>query len=337
MIYIVIWMLLVILGLFFEKKKFNKFRNFFYYINFIILFIFIGFRAYVFSDWSHYKLGFDTIESLGNLIIGNRVGYYDQRFHYDFGYKIYEAIIKTVTDNYFYFIILDSFIDILILSFVFFKYLKNPIFGFLFFISFHGLWIEMDLMRNSRAIYLFLLSLNYLKKNRKIKYVTLNILGSIFHITSIIYIAGITFLRIKIKKSIYIYTLIILFILMELRISILKNTILFISNNVSLPFLYKVNFYLNDSRWGSINYLSTIKKVEIIILIFVLFLYDNKIKKETYLGQILINITVSYLIIYLIAWDIKVFTERLSVLFVCFYWFLLADLFEILKNEKNIF
>ena len=153
-------------------------------LSFILLIIFIGLRGYVYSDWISYLAFFEEVPFLFDLQLFDLT----ERFIFEPGFIIYTSCIKSICNNFHFFIFLSSLIDLWILLLAFKKYLKNPILGFAIFFAISGLSMEFNLLRNMKSIMLFLISLKFVQEKSFGKYFIFNMIGYLFHQTSLLYI-----------------------------------------------------------------------------------------------------------------------------------------------------
>jgi hypothetical protein len=169
-----------------------------------VLVIFIGLRAYVFTDFKTYKIIFDDVPTIFDGI-GNIYQYLskDVFSSLETGYILFNIICKTILPSYFFFQFVSSFIDLVILYKFFRRYIPQEIaLGFVFFFVFSGVSLEINLLRNVKAIMLFILSIKYLEKRNAPLYFGINFIGILFHSSSIIYFPLFFMLNIKLSRKI---------------------------------------------------------------------------------------------------------------------------------------
>ena len=328
--YILLWIVLV-LCINFEEMKVSKF--FFDWIYIVSFVLFFGLRGFVWTDWQHYYVNFNNIEPITELLEKNL---FFSNIGYEFGYKIYMSTIKMLTDNYFIFIFISTLIDVYLLRKIFKYYSINLIFGFLIFIGFEGLVLQFDLLRNSKALLIFLYSLRYFDERKKNKYLCLNIIAITFH-KSIFFNFFLTFfLKQKIKKY-YLWILFIIFNLYRiLNIKLLNIFILRILFIFPTSLVEKYYFYLNDNFYGKSKELSLFSFFEKgILFLSVILLYD-KIIKENKKNIIILNSSIVYFFIYYILWEFKILEERFGVNYSFIYWLLLPIMLKGLSCKKRI-
>ncbi|MGL4687250.1 MAG: EpsG family protein, partial [Fusobacteriaceae bacterium] len=114
--------------------------------------------------------------------------FYNLNFEYEKGYRFFVILIRKIYPNFNFFIGLNTIIDFILIGWVFRKYSPYPIFSLFLYLGISGLSLEVDLLRNVKSIFIFLISLKPLKEKKIYIFMFLNIIGMTFHITSIIYI-----------------------------------------------------------------------------------------------------------------------------------------------------
>ena len=154
--YLTIAVLLLSLSNFEWKKQTKKITITFV---FIILLVFWGLRGHLYTDYISYYPFFQRIPDITKLnwryIVNNE---------FEAGFVIYSSIIKTICPNYYFWVFVNSLIDLLILTHFFKRYSNSTLWSYIFFFGFMGLTIEINLLRNVKSIMLFLLSIPFLEK-----------------------------------------------------------------------------------------------------------------------------------------------------------------------------
>ena len=159
-------------------------------LQFLLLFFlwiyFVCFREYVYIDWVSYKRLFDSVRPFSEI-----EGYWKVNTNqWERGYYVFCCLVKQFTDNYLVFQVINGLIDAFCIFLLFKQYYSNRHFclAVCFFYIFNGLPIEFNLLRNSKAIFIFLFSLKYLGEKKYLKYLLLNIAATQLHNSAIIYI-----------------------------------------------------------------------------------------------------------------------------------------------------
>lgn len=307
------------------EKKTNSFsksiRTFVVFSLFTIFFILIGFRGFVNTDWASY----------------HKVFYNPGDGHFEYFFQLLILLTKKISNNYTVFVVINAIIDFF-LFYMAFKDQKNIFLCFLFYYIFSGggsgFRLEFNLMRNIKSILIFCISIKYINKNDFLKYTFLNILGSLFHITSIFYIP----LYFIIKKRFSIKLLITFFILGNvlflLQLQWLIPLLLLITDFIPGSIGKLVQIYLNSSIYStafgiSIGYL---ERLFSFVLILKFYKNCNNTKLVYY------NIWFLYAFVYLYCSEFSIMLSRFSLLFIVGYWYVYPDIYyKISKSKKKLF
>lgn len=127
-----------------------------------------GFRGFVGWDWVNYYPAYQEIVPLfsrgylNNYDIGTFEG----------GFVTFMSVVKLISSNYHFFILICVVIDVSILHVFFKRHSSNYAFSFLIFIALY-LGAELDILRNMKSIGLFLLSVKYIQQRRFLPYLLL--------------------------------------------------------------------------------------------------------------------------------------------------------------------
>jgi hypothetical protein len=305
-----------------------------------ILLIFFGFRGYIMIDWIRYYQFYADLPTLfddHNLIkkiigAGSLNGRLIER-----GFLVYMIICKTISANYFFFQFISSIIDLYIL-FLFFKreipdYL---ILGFVFFFLFDGFQLEMQLLRNAKSMLLFLISIKYIKEKKIIKFLILNCIGTLFHITSLLYIPLYFIINKNIKRSVLFTVFIIGNIIYLLRIEWLKQVL----SHISFPGRvgYLINMYLTSQRYSVSHGIGIVGYLERSFTFLLVYFFSKKLTNIDNNNNIYINLLYLYLFIYLHFSEMYIFIARVVSLFVFSYWIIYPKIYSLIsKKMKYIF
>lgn len=324
----IIFFSIILFFFFIESRNINKGKsdNPIQIIVFILLLIFIGLRGFVYSDWIAY---YQVFEYLPTLWSSNQINFSDAMF--EPGFLFFSILIKSIYPDYHFFIFINALIDLSILCLLFRKYSKYFVLSVLLFLVVNGLDMEFNLLRNSKAIILFLLSLRYLQQKRLVPYLLLNILGMTFHVSALIFIPLYFVLNREIPK-IFIWLIFVAGnLIFLLKIKWISSLLPIISLLNSAIISGKSEIYMDSANaYGlSIGYLER-------ILTFVIFtLFYNKYTEKNSMNKIFYNIYLFYFIFMFYFSEIEVFAGRLSQLFIFSYWFLYPNLYNVLLTVKK--
>lgn len=288
----------------------------------LLLILFFGLRGYIGYDWYSYKPNFDSISTLGQIFQG---GFFNSG--YELGFQVYTSFIKTITKNYFIYNFINTFIDFIILFFVLKRYSKYPLLSLLLFFGVYGIALEIDMLRNAKSIMLFLISINYIEKRELLKFLGLNILGLLFHSSSILYLPMYFILNIKWNKKLILALFILgnIYYLSDIRVAmkIIKeyNTILPTGLGAKLSGYFGI-IPLDFPLGFSLYYF------ERVIIFLLCWLVDENIKNKKY-GNIMLNSIYISIFFFLYLSEFSIVSMRFGLLFIYSYWFILPMLLEI--------
>ena len=162
----------------------SKYGNKSQFICSVIFIFFFGFRGFVGWDWQNYFVLFSqlsTIAELDNLFVftGEEI--------IEPGFTLYMTFIKSLVNDWNFFLFFSVVIDWLGLHLFFRRYSVNYAFSFLIF-SCVCIGTELDLLRNIKAIILFLYAIRFIENRRIISYVIIILIAVMFHYSALVFI-----------------------------------------------------------------------------------------------------------------------------------------------------
>lgn len=300
-----------------ERKK-----HMLFVFSIILLIGFLGLRGFIGWDWWAYY------PSYNNLPGG---------FNYEIGYEIWSNIFYKIGLSYHHFTFINTVADILILAYVLKKYSKYPIFSVFLFLAVQGLSFEVDLLRNAKAVLLFIISIQFIKERKIIPFLILNILGMTFHISSIIYLPMYFILNRNYSRKII------------LPLIILGNIYYIFDTKLFIHILEYMSSVLPAAVGGKItSYLSIIPQnyklpigtlyferlVTFIMVFFFLHKEKGSREKENPYSLIMENSFYIFYLIFLFTSEFFIASTRIGILFIYANWFLWGDIIENLRNTK---
>lgn len=304
----------------FGKNERKKHMLFVFLI--ILLIGFIGLRGFIGWDWWAYY------PSYNNLPNG---------FNYEIGYEIWSNIFYKIGLSYHHFTFINTVADILILAYVLKKYSKYPIFSMFLFLAVQGLSFEVDLLRNAKAVLLFIISIQFIKERKLIPFLILNILGMTFHMSSVIYLPMYFILNRNYSRKII------------LPLIILGNIYYLFDTKLFIHILEYMSSVLPAAVGGKItSYLSIIPQnyklpigtlyferlVTFIMVFFFLHKEKNHREKENPYSLIMENSFYIFYLIFLFTSEFFIASTRIGILFIYANWFLWGDIIENLRDTK---
>lgn len=300
-----------------ERKK-----HMLFVFSIILLIGFLGLRGFIGWDWWAYY------PSYNNLPGG---------FNYEIGYEIWSNIFYKIGLSYHHFTFINTVVDILILAYILKKYSKYPIFSMVLFLAVQGLSFEVDLLRNAKAVLLFIISIQFIKERKIIPFLILNILGMTFHISSIIYLPMYFILNRNYSRKII------------LPLIILGNIYYIFDTKLFIHILEYMSSVLPAAVGGKItSYLSIIPQnyklpigtlyferlVTFIMVFFFLHKEKGSREKENQYSLIMENSFYIFYLIFLFTSEFFIASTRIGILFIYANWFLWGDIIENLRNTK---
>ena len=313
------------------------------HINFIQLSIFIslfivffGLRGYIYTDWASYYSFYQNCPSL--LDNQYEIKKFINNTSWESGFVIYTIICKTISADYFFFQFISFTIDFIALFLIFKKLIPRHIMlGFIIFILFGGLSIEINLLRNSKSIICFMLSLKYIESKSIFKFFALNIFGCLFHITSLLYLPLYFILNKTIPKKLLIILFITGNIVYLFEIEWFRQILLLTSSFAPSRLEYLIEVYLSNKLYSS-SYGLTLGFLERFISFLLIYKFSTSLCNIQKVNKIYINSFFIYLFIFLYFSEMTILLERIALLFVFSYWILFPQVFALLsKTHKKIF
>lgn len=140
----------------------------------VILFLISGFRAEtVGTDTSNYRIHFERIAVRGYMSV-------------ELGWVLLNKLIIWLGGSYSTFISFISFITIIPLAFLLKRYSANPIQSLFFYFTLYIYFFSFNISRQILASTIILFAIMQLISNRKILFILLILLASLFHTTALI-------------------------------------------------------------------------------------------------------------------------------------------------------
>lgn len=300
------------------------------YLRFILILafiLFIGLRGFMYTDViSYYKL-FDTLPSLWNF---DWVAIENLEERREWGFLAYMILVKSVFPDYLFFQLVSFLIDIFVLDYFFRRYAKYYALGFIIFFIFSGLIIEVNLMRNVKAILLFLYSIRFVEERKPFYYILVNLCGCLFHISSLFYIPLYWLLVANYPKYFLYFVFVAVNVVYLFQISFVAPLLLFMGKVVGGQLQLIVEAYLASdvftySRGISIGYLE-----RFFTALLILLYYKNMSARM----RIFANLFLLYFVSYSLFSDLVIMIQRFSLLFIIGYWIVIPYLYSTLKNYR---
>jgi hypothetical protein len=290
---------------------------------------FFGLRGYIGYDYNSYYPLYANI-NIKDIFSGFTIVENEQ---VEPGYLLYMSIIRFITSNYHIFTFISVVIDVLLFDLVIKRYSFNYALSFALFLAFN-LALEVDLLRNVKSLFIFLLALKYLIERKPWKYFLMLLVAILFHWTAILFAPLYFFLHKPLPRIAVIWIIVIgNFVFFSHTISVL-SLISNLMNHMGGVFEYKQNLYFDNSTfntsWGfSLGYFERLATT-IVILIF----YDRLIEQNKN-NILFINLFIIYIVLFLYFADMQILVLRLALLFSVAYWILIPAIPYLFKSPRN--
>lgn len=309
------------LGINLEEKT-RKYINFQVIVAYVL---FLGFRGFIATDWINYYPLFKNLPT--NIILALKENNFED------GFIIYSVLIKNFFTSYTSYQLINTLTDICLLHVFFRKYLPTKYYalGFAVLLAFNGLIFELNLLRNFKALLIFLLALPYLEQRKPFKYFTLMIIALSFHWSSVVFFPLYFFLHKKIPMKIFALTLFVGIFIYLLQIEYIKPVITFFSILLPADMSSKVLGYLNSSIYGE-SYGLTFGFFERILTAFFLLFYYNKIQIDK-ANILFVNSFFIFISLFFYFSEVNIVLQRVAGNFAYSYWILIPILIQ--KTERH--
>lgn len=157
----------------------------------IVFFVlFYGLRGFVGWDWQGYYPSFELIDTLRDISIDSFFIITTTGVEFDAvepGYILYQSVVKTIFNNWYFFVFISTCIDVWVFDKFFSRYSFNYAFSFFVFIAIHSA-LELDLLRNVKALLVFILSIDSICRKKCMNLLLLTFVGLSFHRSYLLYV-----------------------------------------------------------------------------------------------------------------------------------------------------
>lgn len=196
-----------------------------------------------------------------------------------------------------------------------------------------GLIMSMNLMRNSIAILLFINSISFIQNRQAIKYFSVCILASTFHISAILYMPLYFFLHRNCNKWLYLSIFLTANAILLMRIPILQSIVDLIVGIISPGMQMHIDAYME--RATNVAFNISIGYLERFFSGMMVFLFMDKLKSIRQENIMFINSILLYYLMFFLFSEFEEISLRLSYLFIFAYWILWADMIECFTYSNN--
>lgn len=299
-------------------------------LSMIVFVVFFCFRGYVQTDTINYYALFERLPGILSGIADEP--------HFDKGFIVYMEIIKSLGFNYDQFIIISTFIDLILLTLLFRQYFSYKYYALFFylFLMFTGLEYEFNLMRNIKATLLFLISIKYIYSRNFIKFLILNLLALSFHWSSILFFPLYFILHKEISLKSY-CVLFLVGILIYVLMPYVLHALLQIFTTVFEGYMFteKIDDYLNLDMFSAGKQFSLMDIALMIWYVLILITY-NQIKRTSPHVICFINLFALYFLFSCMGSGMILFRQRVAILFEPSCWLLFIWLIKSQRYTNKV-
>lgn len=296
---------------------------------YFILFVFFGFRGYIFTDCFEYATFFEGVPNIKEIINSHYLKY----AFWEPGYVCYCGILKLFIHKFYYFQIIDTTLDLILLykSLEYFE--SNRSLNIIVFLAMSGMIAFIDLFRNIKAILLFFYALRYVDEKKLIRFYLLCFLAFLFHKSSVFYFACYPLLRQPLTKRKYLVICII-----SIIIALFSKTFILVLNSRIWGYFPpkiqdSISFYVLSNNPYTVGRFITFGVIEKLLTCgLIYFNFDKLFISKKY--KLLIKVFCIYFSSYFICFGFNEISNRISMLFIFSYWCLIPEIIK-KQTKKN--
>jgi hypothetical protein len=286
--------------------------------------LFLGFRGYVYTDFINYKPFFDMLDGFAYLPEILLLKGWEP------GFVVYSTLCKIIIPNYFAWNIISTLIDLFLLYKVLERYSNNHLFSLIVFFIIGSTALEFNVLRNAKAIFLFLYALRYIEERKMWKYFAVLSFACLFHISSILYFPLYFILHKKwplwIQWCVYLGGALITF----LHIGIVSDIITHISFREGSR-----AEHLTSHLENNVAYSSLFGNIERFFTMLIVILLYSKLAKNSIRNYMFLNMYILLYTAFSVCSESAVMVQRFQYMFIASFWILYPLLFEYAKRYKN--
>lgn len=288
--------------------------------------LFFGLRWFVMSDTIEY---YNLLKDVRPVYTLEYLNSFSGRL--EPGFLILNMMCKSLGLGFHSFVLINSLIDFILLYACVKRYSINKPLTLLFFLAFNGILIEFNLMRNVKAMYLFLYSLQYIRDKKLVKFLVVNLIGLSFHTSAILFIP-----MYWILGKDYNLKFILTCVLITTGIYFLNKALL---QDVILKYIMDIDGAdkLQSHALNTDSTTFTFGTIERLMTLVLLLWMKYKEAESSPMFNILFNMFIIFYILFCLFGFNKVFTDRIPNLFLPVYWFIYPYIVTYYKRKIKPF
>lgn len=293
----------------------------------VVFVLFFGLRGFVGEDWSNYFLWFEEVPTLWNESLWDIWnGANTER-----GFYLFLCLIKSVFPSYFAFVFCSVLITFVTLDAFFIRYSRYYCFSFIAFMAFLGMGIMIDAARNLLSIMIFLASIPYLIQRRLVPYYGLNILGCLFHTSSVVYLLIYPFVHKRLPQWLLITVFIVCNVVFIFQIQLIRPVLAFFAGMIDGRINELIMSYSNIQTAYGLSFGFIERNVTFLLVM----LFYKRLADSVSCNRVMANFYVLYFSLFCLFAEIGVVAIRMSMLFIMSYWILYPNIYAELKQYGN--
>lgn len=297
----------------------------------IYFLLFFGFRGHILSDSMAYEEQYYSITPIFNWdYIERNTGWWDP------GFVVFTMFTQLIYRDFNFFMFINSLIDIVLFCLCLKKFSKNYAITILFFLAFQGILIEINMMRNIKAMLLFVYSLSYVKDRKLIKFLICNIIAFFFHSSALLYFP-MYWVLIRRYNRYGVFCILICCTIIYLGDFNFIEDLLYRFTPVDGRISEKIAFYMDSSEGNKFTSGTYERLFTMIMSYYAYYKLTKRNRKVDQMFVIFFNSFVMFYVLYSIFGFNFVFRDRIPNLFIFSYWFLYPYLFDFYASRKLIY
>ncbi|MGL5541076.1 MAG: EpsG family protein [Erysipelotrichaceae bacterium] len=292
MLYLALFIIILLVGLYFENHKVNPKTEQYCYIGVgIFLFLFAGFRYYTGFDYNNYLNQYNLIQdySLVQVFLGQTTINAEYVFQ----------LILRLAPSYTWVLLLSSAMGVLLKVYLFDRFSINKWMTLAFYFSSFFMMYEMGAIRQGIAVSFLFLSIPFILDRKLWSYLGLVSVASLFHVSAVFFLP-VYFFTFKLKKR---YILGIIAFLGIFLVSGISNIMVeFLIQIAPESIAYKLSYYLSEAT-PTLGVLFSFGKRLFFLMLFYFGIEKAKAKlpeSKTKYFDLLFNIYLFSIIVYIV-------------------------------------
>ena len=298
----------------------------------VIFLLFFGFRGFVGQDWSNY---YPVFSQLSSANIGDFFYSFDET-SFEPGFVLLLLCCKSIFDSYHFMVFIVVLINVFLLFRFLLKNVSNIPLALIVFLCMGGLIMELNLLRNSISILIFLNTLEYIKERKPLPFFIWNLLGMTFHVSSILYLPLYFFFHKRCPKWLFLTLLILGNVVFLSGIKFVTPILIAIANNLGEVYVELVEAY-TEGKYSDMQLTISIGYLERVLSGLLILCYYDKLIELRKDNVMYINAFLIYYVMFFVFAEFAVIGGRLANLFIFCYWILWIDILKCISLKSNRF